>query len=951
MSPIQFWLFLGTVFAENAQSYLNYSTGIYVSQNTQIVSETANLYIRINLTMPYINESNLNCSIDQNSQISDTIDFINDHYRQKFDELSRNFGVPVEKMSVIKVHFTDCRRSKSDFYCGYPELSCCSLKDANEEILRCIHDNENKQVWLNLEKQHYTSKCFRLETSLPNNLPSKRYYVGSPTLNRNEMQRFKMAANYETRFPYDWDQFRRLRDLQIDSAVFLDATEHDKLTLTFTPTWISNKGYGCIVLLIGANSYADDSKGLSERYEIEVSINDTIKCDFHEVEFFDPKAYDVRTVMFDCPIVRLFNIIVKISILENCRFHEVMIFRDTCINMIDYLQNKQQELNQLELEPVEDLPLSPPKPFNRSISTSESVTPIPSTTTISPTKRVLSLAEVLAIGSTVSVSTWNQRLKDYAESSNSSLDMDLPLIHEIPLNPIPMSQLEGSATNEGSAMNEGSNALSDDIDYVNVMSEFNPIDEDLIPDSDFTFQYVKIKRKNKRSVFSTISDIAQYYAYGASYTNLFNINKFNSLDKRLEKIKEILALNIKNMEKLTHSLQADMNAITDLICEMSENIEVNLLKIKASLMMTDLKMKLSKFYGQCNGRQVPFLYSSLIRQFLCTVNIRSCQTLVRLVNCEVVHVRTTGHKVSQMHLMLKLSVPIVDTNLALYKQIELPKAVQNGTVENEFAYSEMLRDSLTKIDEWSMFKAPETNVSYKHLIFTQPLPNFIVMNMSDNSVYGEVENLQSQDFLMAEDVKQTCVEIETNKLVSKCAPYQISKIHEKCYIKHIDSLKSIYVVANEKLRVINSENSARECSMCLIVENEKSYDCDVELINRPIELELDLLVQPDLILLDDHTNWNTYNDLNAQLRKNISELDEKLNFELGYKLLKDLNYKDSKFWTVVAVILIIVAILLVACFSYVMYRRIRFCIESENLGTSREVIELLSNRQLRNNDN
>ena len=907
-----FWLFsrFGIASAKTKDFHLNYDTGIYYPLETQVVTETADLFIRVNISMPHIDDSNLNCSIDQNENIQETVTFINQHYRRKFTELSKNFGIEVENLDLIKNHFCDCRRSPSEFYCGYPSLSCCALKNDEQEVLRCVHDTSNKQVFMNLDKQHYTSKCFKLETPLHNNVPDKRYFVGAPTLLRNEIQHFKTKSDYETRFPYDWDQFRRIRDMNIDSTVFMDAIEEDKLTLNFTPTWLTNKGYGCVNLLMGANSYEEDSSTIFEKFRIKVFINDTIPCSFYDTEFFDPKTFDVRMVMFNCPIKRISNIIIKIDIVDNCRFHEVLIHRSTCGDVIDFYRNKRTELQQIELEPIEDLPLSPP--IFKNIRNDEEELPL----------------------------------------SPPVLDQISEASEELPLSP-PIRKLN-SNINEGSAFDNfgmeasGSYSLTDDSDYVSITKEFFPIDNELIPDSDYTYQFVKIKRKQKRSVFSTMGQILQYYTYGGPYTNLYNINKFQKIDARLEKIKEILAINIQNMERLTHSLQQDMTAITDLICEMTENFEIGLIKLRASLMMIDLKFKLSEFYGQCNGRQVPFLYSNLIRQFLCTVNVKSCQTLVKLVNCEIAHIRLTGHSVGQLHLDLKLSIPIVDNNLKIFKRIDLPKPIQNETTVTEFTNAEILKDSLDNVQNWAPFRAKNTHVAYRNLVFQSIMPKFLVLNTSDNTIFGETEHLQNQDFLLTEDLKQSCVEFRNDSIISECAKFQITKVHEKCYIRHIDSIKQIYVVSEEDVKVINEKNEVRTCKTCLLKAGEKTYDCQHELVNEPVKLELEFDVRSDPILLDEQNHWDSYNRMNEQLRQNISTLDEQVNFKVAHKLLESLNYTESNFWIILGIIVFALLFLITACVVYVLYRKYKNW-RSENLGSEREFIELITNRNLRTN--
>ena len=928
MMFISFLLSIGLICAsEGEQAYLEYETGIFLPQDTQIVAETADLFIRVNISMPYIDSTNLNCT-NATDKIQDTISLINSHYRLKFDELAKNFGIPVENMDQIKVHFCDCRRSASEFYCGYPRISCCALKNSEKEELRCVHDKSNRQIWMNTEKSHYTSKCFKLATPLPDNLPHKKYFQGDEvkTLQHNEMHGFRMIADYQTRFPYDHGQFKRLADNDIDTTVFFDFIEKDKVKLTLTPTWIQNKGYRCISLLLGAYSYKETDSDLVSKFNIKVTVNDTIACTFKPVKFFDQTKFDARLIMLNCPDIRIANVVITADINENSRWHEIMIHRDTCENMLKFFNEKRKKLQQQISAPVEDLPLNPP---GKTVSalTESSITPTAITSTAkpeiqNPTKRTLTLDEILNIGTTDATK------------------------NIIPLNP---SLEESVLTGSESSGFEPSNSyeiLTDDSDYSTILSEFKPIDNELIPDSDFTYRYVEVKQKSKRSVFSTIGDMIKYYAYGGPYTNLFNIKEFHTVNKRLTKLKEILAYNMQSMQDLTHSLQADMSSMTKLICQMGETVETSLIKLKASVMMLDLKLKLSEIYSQCHGRQVPFLYANTIRNFMCSVNIKYCETLARLVNCDIVHVRVTGHTIGRMHLMLKISVPIVDEQLKIYKRVELPKPMTNKTIEKDFVNAEILKDSLNSSTSLAPFITKHESSPYNHLVYHVDMPNYLVVNETGKTIYGEFNDLSSEDFLISEEIRQSCAKLSKQKITSECAKYHISKVTEKCFIKHLASTKQIYVVANVELKVIDQLNNARTCKVCFINSQEKTYDCNINLINNPVVDEFELKVAPDMTLLEKSENWTSFNRLSRELKQNISSLDKQLNLKIGQDLLQSLNNKESDFWTIVTIIVTVIFGIIIAAACFIVIKRVRTCWLNRESATHRELMELMTIREV-----
>jgi len=928
MIIISFLLSVGLVSAEKEPAYLKYETGIFYPLDTQVVQETADLFIRVNISMPHIDSTNINCLTNTTDKIRETISLINSHYRLKFDELSKNFGVEVESMDLIKVHFCDCRRSMSEFYCGYPRISCCALKNSESEELRCVHDKSNKQIWMNTDISHYTSKCFKLATPLPDNLPHKKYFEGDDvtTVQHNEVNGFKGKTEYQTRFPYDHNQFKRLVDDDIDTSVFFDFIEQDKVTFTLTPTWITNKGYRCIALLLGAHSYQETDSDLVSKFNIEVFINNTIACNFTSVEFFDQAKFDARLIMFNCPEIRVANVIITAEIGENSRWHEIMIHRDSCPNMLKFFKEKRQKLQQQISTPIEDLPLNPPAKNSSSLTNSTVVptmepgTPNP---TPNPTKRTLSLEEVLNIGVT------------------GDIEKEI-----LPLNPDIEESVLAGVESSGSRSWDSDEILTDDADYSDILSEFHPIDSALIPDSDFTYRYVKIKQKSKRSVFSTIGDMIKYYAYGGPYTNLYNIKEFHKVDQRLEKVKEILAYNIKSMQDLTHSMQADMTSMTNLICQMGESVETSLIKLKATLMMLDLKLKLSEIYSQCHGRQVPFLYANTIRNFMCSVHIKGCETLARLINCNIVHVRVTGHTVGRMHLMLKLSVPIVDDRLKIYKRIELPKPLTNKTIEDDFVDSEILKDSINSSNSVSPFITKREFSSYNHLIYHVDMPNYLVVNVTGKTVHGELDDLSSEDYVISEEIRQSCAKLTDRKITSDCSKYHISKVSDKCFIKHVSSTKQIYVVSNEDLKVIDKANNVRKCKVCLLNTQDKTYDCDTDIINSPIIDEFELKVAPDMILLDKSEDWDSFNRLSKELKQNISSLDKQLNFKIGQDLLQSLNNKESDFWTIVSIIVTVIFGIIIAAACFIVIKKIRMCWLNRESATHRELMELMTNREV-----
>ena len=922
---ISFLLSVGLVASENEPAYLEYETGIFYPLDARTVVETADLFIRVNISMPHIDSTNLNCT-NTTDKIQDTISVINNHYRLKFDQLAKNFGIPVENMDLIKVHFTDCRRAASEFYCGYPKISCCALKNSDQEELRCVHDKSNKQVWMNRELSHYTSKCFKLATPLPDNLPHKKYFEGNDmkTLQHNEMHSFKMKTDYQTRFPYDHNQWKRLADNDIDTTVFLDFIEQDKVTITLTPTWIMNKGYRCIALVLGAYSYQQTDSDLVAKFNIQIFVNNTIACTFESVKFFDQAKFDARLIMFNCPGTRITNAIITADIGENARWHEIMIHRDSCANMLDFFKQKREKLQQAISTPIEDIPLNPPGK-NLSTLTESTVASTVETETLKPTKKTLSLEEILNIGvsdtDSEELSTLNPLVNSYFEESV-------------------LTELESS----GYESLESENILTDDADYSDILSEFKPIDGELIPDSDFTYRYVKVKRKSKRSVFSTIGGMIKYYAYGGPYTNLYNIREFHKVDKRLEKVKEILAYNIQSMQDLTHSMQADMTSMTNLICQMGETVETSLIKLKASVMMLDLKLKLSEIYSQCHGRQVPFLYANTIRNFMCSVNIKNCETLARLINCDIVHVRVTGHTIGRMHLMLKLSVPIVNDELKVFKRIELPKPIANKTIEKDFIEAEILKDALNSSSSLSPFITEHQFVPYNHLVYRVDMPTYLVVNSSEGIIYGEFDDLSSEDFVISETIRQSCAKLSNRTISSDCSKYHISKVSKKCFVKYVPSTKQIYVVSNTDLKIIDKSNNVRTCKVCLLNSQEKTFDCDVDIINNPIIDKFELTVKPDMILLEKSGNWTSFNRLSKELRRNITSLDKKLNLKVGQELLQSLNNKESNFWTIVTIIVTVIIGIVILAAGFIVFRKFRTLWLNRESATHRELLELMTNR-------
>ena len=897
---------VGLVAFGATSSNIPYESGYFIPIHNQVVNNLAELTIALNIEMPYLNQSTLQCPGNRTSlELESTITKINNYFRKQFDALSANFGVPIQLLDKIKMHYSNCRiydhSDRKSFYCGYPELSCCALKSDKKEEIRCVHDSKNKQVWMNVELSHYTSRCYKLATPLKYNFPHKKYFLEvTDRIKINEAaENFNLGFTYLTKFPYDHEQFKRLIDSDIDTTVFLDYIETDDLEIELLPKWKTNKGYSCVGVIAGATTYEDTSLSIRENFEIQTFVNNTIKCQYQDSDIFDSKAFDARFLFFNCPLKLITNIKVKARITENLRLHEIVVHRDNCDNMIKHYMTRQNELIHEDLEPLENLPLNPPVNLNTEMGSGDSIEE-KETKQSKPVPKKLTLEEVLALGST--------------------------------------DQNEGSADNL-------KNVLTDDSDYSEVVSEFVPIDKDLIPnDKRYTYRYVKVRKP--RGVFDSITGVLEYYAFGAWYTNLANIRNFQKVDKRLDKLQKILEFNIRGMERLTHNMQTDMSAMTDLICKLGENIETSTMKIKASLMMLDLKTRLSEFYGQCSSSQIPYQYSRYIRQFLCDLDVTGCEKLVKLMKCRVVNVQVTGHHIAQMTLTLQLTVPLVDKDLKVYKRIVLPKLISNQEVEQKYITAEILKKELNSTSKWNPFNVVDRNVSYEQLVYEMNVPKLLVINSTDFTVIGEVEPNSLNDFVLNEDIKQSCCQFFNGSIISDCAKYTINPVHKKCYVKRLTTVKQIYVLSKKPIHVIGKDNVSRQCNMCLLSPSEKTYDCGYDIVNEQIveKVELDVLIDP--LLLDISANWSSYDKLSEQIRYNISILDEKVKFKIGYQMLEALNDKESIFWKVVIGIISTLILIVVAALIYIGIRRVKVCIENREVRTFRESIRLLTNPTL-----
>ena len=904
--------FLVCLVASETPSPISYETGIYVPISNQVVNNLAELTIALNIEMPYLNQSTLECPNNRTlTEIDSTVTKINDYFRKQFDMLSLNLGAPIQLLDKIKMHFTDCRRydhsNQKSFYCGYPELSCCALKSDKKEEIRCVHDSKNRQIWMNVDKGHYTSRCYKLATPIKYNFPHKKYFLDvSDVLKSNEAGGFGLEFVYHTRFPYDTNQFKRLLDSDVDTTVFLDYIETDNLVLKLIPSWKSNKGYACVGVIAGATSYDETSEDIYKKYQIQTFVDNSTACSFQNRDIFDQKEFDARFLFYSCPLEKIKNIIIKAKITRNLRLHEIVVHRDNCNNMIEHYKNRQNVLIHEDLEPIESLPLNPPnnlgtelgsgtEPENKVENRSENILVRP---------RKLTLEEILSLGS---------------KTGN-------------------LIESEGSA-------DESIELMTDDSDYSTVVSEFSPVDEELIPnDRQYTYRYVKVRRP--RGVFDSIEGVLEYYAFGAWYTNLANIRNFQKVDKRLDKLQEILEYNIKGMQKLTHSMQTDMSAMTDLICKIGQNVETATMKIKASLMMLDLKTRLSEFYGQCSNDQIPYQYSRYIRQFLCDLNVTGCEKLVKLIKCQIVNVQVTGHTVGKMTLMLQLTVPLIDKDLKVFKRIVLPKLISNQKVEQDFITSEILQRELNSTQSWNPFAVVNRNISYEHLVYELNVPNFLVINTNSSEVIGELSSNSLDDFVLSEDIRQSCSKAFNESIISSCANYFVNPINEKCYVKHLPSVKKIYIVSRKPINVIDKDNVSRECSMCLLSQSEKSYDCGSDIVNNKIDEKMTIDVVIDPLLLDVTTDWSSYDRLSDQIRHNISILDEKMQFKIGYQLLEALNDKESTFWKVLIGIISCLILIMIAALIYIGIKRVRLCMANREARTLRESIRLLTNPTL-----
>ena len=183
-------------------------------------------------------------------------------------------------------------------------------------------------------------------------------------------------------------------------------------------------------------------------------------------------------------------------------------------------------------------------------------------------------------------------------------------------------------------------------------------------------------------------------------------------------------------------------------------------------------------------------------------------------------------------------------------------------------------------------------------------------------------------------------------IISNCANYFVNPINDKCYVKQLPSVKKIYIVSKRPINVIDKDNISRQCSMCLLSSSEKTYECGRDIVNKQIDEKMEIDVVIDPILLDITTDWKAYDQLSDQIRYNISILDDKMKFKMGYQMLEALNDKESTFWKVVIGIISSLILIMCAALIYIGIKRVRLCIANREARTIRESIRLLTNPTL-----
>ena len=99
-----------------------------------------------------------------------------------------------------------------------------------------------------------------------------------------------------------------------------------------------------------------------------------------------------------------------------------------------------------------------------------------------------------------------------------------------------------------------------------------------------------------------------------------------------------------------------------------------------------------------------------------------------------------------------------------------------------------------------------------------------------------------------------------------------------------------------------------------------------------------------MILLDKSEDWNSFNQLSKELKRNISSLDKQLNIKISQDLLQSLNNKESDFWTIVTVIVTVIFGIIIAAACFIVIKRVRTCWLNRESATHRELLELMTTR-------
>ena len=805
---------------------IHFDNGFVVKTNSKLVKDKTIVDLVLNFTEPLIVMPNMTCN---EKNITNEVNAINEQLGNDFQQFVHSLDLKIPSRWKFINHFCNCWGEKPWDHMGDPRLACCvdNKKDVRQ-LEHCTHDLSKRVHWDNKDMDSLISMCIRLpipyflqifHEDFLNNLDLSDYsrkilrVNGYKTMN-NDAPDFEFDYYQSGIKPYIPYNVERLLDHNLDTyEIFPIEKSEYFVNYTFTATWLANPGYQTVIVVIGKlSSEKSSSFQLQNRMQLEVCSNQ-LPCSLYDKNLFEDyqEFVDFYTLIFECPKrkVDIINVSFRITNFSK-RIHEIAIIRNSPKQVVNvYSQNLIYRYNDYKANGDQLLaktPLDPLVEIRDTEDANDEVIEVTTKPSVDSIERRQFFENVV-----------NQATNE-DEESNSELPMSPPITvkgltntETLPLAPpfaVPANGLEDSPPESDLLYPElvipEYDILTDDEDLDHFDPNISYVDSSGYMDIDEWValndnrQSIVNASRFKRSLFRKISNFVHYWSTLGPITNLYNSDRMDVSDLKIEKIADLVENNSNMILHLDTVVKQQTKLLESAICESDSEIQLNFLELRASLAFLEIRSEIIEVIDQCRNKKLPLV---IAKKFISDNCLVDCE---ELISCEELGLGLQLTNQRQLHIHLKIAVP--NKNSAEIFRI-LPSESQ--LFPRSLSYIPNIEAKSFKMVTSQVLNLPE---------------NIVIQN---NKLLGGFDG--NDNLVSISKLKPTCLILNGTLLTSEfCDNIRIRYRKENCVVNDIPELNLVQIISLNSIRIFDGKNRAtkRDCrKSCFIKPKWFTPDC------------------------------------------------------------------------------------------------------------------------------